>query len=144
MRWGPGRRRRCAPAGDFPFVAPTALPAPLVRHPARRLALLLLAALIAAAAAQPAAVARIAARSPVASLALDLLPSPTFTVQSSSSRVARPASDDKLRAYCKLLRTRTPGVCYAATEEGAFARRVQGRAAAVGKRSSLPPRFMRS
>lgn len=88
-----------------------------------RPALLLLAALIGAAAAQPAAVARIAARSPVARLALDLMaPSPTFTVQSSSGRAPRPASDDKLRAYCKLLRTRTPGVCYAATEEGAFAR----------------------
>ena len=54
-----------------------------------------------------------------------MAPSPTFTVQSSSGRAPRRASDDKLRAYCKLLRTRTPGVCYAATEEGAFARWVQ-------------------
>lgn len=83
----------------------------------------MLAALIGAAAAQPAAIARAAAADPVAKLALALLPSPSFTIQSvSAGGIPRSASDEKLRAYCKLLHTRTPGVCYAATEEGTFAR----------------------
>lgn len=125
MRWGLGGRRGAGPQLHFRF-RPTDAARPPHPPPSRRLALLLLAALLlGAAAAQPAAVARAAARSPVAMLALDLLPSPAFTIQSFDG-TPRPASDDKLRAYCKLLHTRTPGVCFAAGEEGDFARWVQG------------------
>lgn len=85
--------------------------------PRRRTGIFLALALAAVAAA----VAQASPPASINSLALALLPTTSFSIQSAEEGPS-PPSDYKLVAYCRLRVAQTPGLCTAKTTEGDFAR----------------------